>query len=111
MSDQMVDEGRAVEFESLLGPILDRAYAFAYSLCHNHSDAENLVQEAALKAFAAFASYRANSNFRAWYLRILTNCHYELHRKSKHVREVAANDANLDLFLLGDLQPNSSQWW
>lgn len=106
MSDEAVDEERAVEFELLFAPILDRAFAYAYSLCRNHSDAENLVQEAALKAFAAFSSYRTDSNFKAWYLRILTNCHYEQHRKHKHIQEVRADDCNLDLFLFFRFKEN-----
>jgi RNA polymerase sigma-70 factor, ECF subfamily len=77
-------------FEALLAPIVANAYRVAYHLTRHRDDAEDLVQEAALQAFRAFGSFRPGTNFRAWFLRILTNLHYQRHRKSR--REPAVVD-------------------
>ncbi len=70
-------------FESLLDPVLDRAFALAVNLTANRADAEDLVQEAALRAFRGFASFRPGTNFRAWFFRILTNAYYSRRRSER----------------------------
>ena len=76
------------EFEALLMPVLDRAYATARRLTRNDADAEDLVQEAALLAHRGFATFERGSNFRAWFLRILMNAF--LSSKRKHRAEDVA---------------------
>ncbi|MGH7631499.1 MAG: sigma-70 family RNA polymerase sigma factor [Gemmatimonadales bacterium] len=66
-------DDRAHEFEELLRPVLDAAYRAAYYLSRNRSDADDLVQEAALLAWRSFDSFERGTNFRAWFHRILTN--------------------------------------
>ena len=66
-------DGSSLVFEELALPLLDSVYNFAYWLLRNQADAEDLVQETYLKAFRGFASFRPNTNFRAWILRILKN--------------------------------------
>lgn len=68
-----MDPSATASFEAQLTPLLDRAYAAAWHLTRNTVDAEDLVQEAALLAWRGYAGFRAGSNFRAWFLRILTN--------------------------------------
>ena len=92
-------EARALEFEALFEPILDRAFAVACGFCRNKADAENLVQEAALRAFKAFDGFHRGTNFKAWFMRILSNCYFEQLRRLKRRPEVCAEDQNLDLFL------------
>lgn len=70
-------------FEALLLPLLDRAYATALRLTRESADAEDLVQEAVLLAWRGFSSFEPGSNFKAWFLRILTNCFYSRYRKRK----------------------------
>jgi RNA polymerase sigma-70 factor (ECF subfamily) len=70
-------------FEVLLEPILELAYGVAYRLTKSSADAEDLVQEAALLAYKAFNQYQPGTNFKAWYLRILTNCFFAHYRKRK----------------------------
>lgn len=52
---------------------LDGLYRTAFRMTHDHAVAEDIVQEACLKAYANFESYRPDTNFRAWLFRILTN--------------------------------------
>jgi RNA polymerase sigma-70 factor (ECF subfamily) len=70
-------------FEALLAPILDKAYGVACHLSKDTTLAEDLVQEAALRAFRAFHQYQPGTNFKAWFMYILTNCFYEHCRKRK----------------------------
>ena len=41
-------------FEQWIKPLLDRAAAYAYAIVHNREDAEDAIQEAAVKGFLAF---------------------------------------------------------
>jgi RNA polymerase sigma-70 factor (ECF subfamily) len=61
------------QFESLLVPILDFLLGLAMQLTRNRPHAEDLVQDAVLKAYRSFSSFEPGSNFRAWVARILTN--------------------------------------
>ncbi len=72
------------EFESLLAPILSMAYGTAVRLTRDRTEAEDLVQDAALLAFRGFGSFERGTNFKAWFFRILTNAFYSRHRKEKH---------------------------
>ena len=79
------DRTRAqVEFEQLFSPILEMAYGTAVRLTRSRTEAEDLVQDAALLAFRAFDSFQPGTNFKAWFFRILTNAFYSRHRKEKH---------------------------
>jgi RNA polymerase sigma-70 factor (ECF subfamily) len=88
----MVDsrtEGRdAAAFEALLQPVLPVAYGVAVRLSRNPSDAEDIVQEAALQALRAFHTFELGTNFKAWYMRILTNCFFARYRKAKRAPEI-----------------------
>ena len=55
-------------------PHLDAAYRFARWLCRSSSDADDIVQEAFLRAFRAFDSLRGG-DVKAWLLTIVRNCH------------------------------------
>ena len=46
---------------------------YAYVLCRNHADADDLVQESLTKAIAAADTYRAGRNLRAWLFSIMHN--------------------------------------
>lgn len=81
------DPARAQEeFEALFGPIVNMAYGTAVRLTRDRTEAEDLVQDAALLAFRAFGSFQSGTNFKAWFFRILTNAFYSRHRKNKHER-------------------------
>ena len=61
------------DFESLVLPHRDAMYGQALALTHNIDEAEDLVQEATLRALRGFASFRADGPVRAWLLTILRN--------------------------------------
>ncbi|MEN6548431.1 MAG: sigma-70 family RNA polymerase sigma factor, partial [Armatimonadia bacterium] len=66
---------RRKEFESLARKYQRDIFSAALRLTGNYSDAEDLAQEAFLKAYMAFDQFQLGTNFRAWLLRILTNTH------------------------------------
>ena len=68
-----MDEKRA-RFEAQVLPHLDAAYRFATWLSPAPGDADDVVQEAALRAFRAFDSLRG-SDVKAWLMAIVRNCH------------------------------------
>jgi RNA polymerase sigma-70 factor (ECF subfamily) len=72
---------RAERFERDAMPLLDQLYSAALRMTRNPSDAEDLVQETYLKAYAAFESFRAGTNLKAWLYRILTNTYINGYRK------------------------------
>src|ERR1700686_953780 len=68
-----MDERRA-RFEAEVLPHLDAAYRFARWLSHAPGDADDVVQEAILRAFRAFDTLRG-TDVKAWLLAIVRNCH------------------------------------
>jgi RNA polymerase sigma-70 factor (ECF subfamily) len=72
---------RQARFERDALPFLDQLYAAALRMTRNPSDAEDLVQETFLKAFAAFHQFEAGTNLKAWLYRILTNTYINSYRK------------------------------
>jgi len=85
-------------FEALLGPQLDMAFRYATRLTRNREEAMDLVQDAAINAFQGFHTFADNSNFRAWFLRILTNRFYQSRRRDHRLETTPIEDAE-DLFL------------
>ena len=59
-------------FEDVVVPHLDAAYRLARWLIRNEHDAEDIVQEASLRAIRYFRTF-AGRNGRAWFLRIVRN--------------------------------------
>jgi RNA polymerase sigma-70 factor (ECF subfamily) len=59
-------------FEDVIVPHLDAAYRLARWLTGNEADAEDIVQEASLRAFRYFRTFEGR-NGRAWFLRIVRN--------------------------------------
>ena len=69
-------------FEAMMLPHLDAAHNLARWLLRNEDDAQDVVQEAYLRAFKAFKGFHG-SNGRAWLLTIVRNTSYTLLKK-KH---------------------------
>jgi RNA polymerase sigma-70 factor (ECF subfamily) len=74
-------EERGARFERDALPYLDQLYAAALRMTRNPSDAEDLVQETFVKAFAAFHQFQEGTNLKAWLYRILTNTYINSYRK------------------------------
>lgn len=73
----------SLQFERDVVPMRDPLYRHAFRLSQNREDAEDLVQETMMKAYAAFHTFQAGSNLKAWLFRILTNTYINGYRKKK----------------------------
>ncbi len=78
---ESMDPKRA-EFEAQVLPHLDAAYRYARWLARSPSDADDLVQEATLRAFRGFDDLRG-ADAKAWLLIIIRNCHLTALRKRR----------------------------
>jgi RNA polymerase sigma-70 factor (ECF subfamily) len=79
---------RRSEFEREALVHLDSMYGAAYRLTRNARDAEDLVQDAVLRAYRFWDSFEKDSNCKAWLLRILTNTFINEYQRKKRSREV-----------------------
>ena len=79
---------RRSDFDREVLPHLDALYRGALALTRNEKDAEDLVQDTALRAFRFFGSFEAGSNARAWLFKILHNTFVTRYRQKTREREV-----------------------
>jgi RNA polymerase sigma-70 factor (ECF subfamily) len=76
-------EERSARFERDALPFLDQLYAAALRMTRKPADAEDLVQETFVKAYAAFHQFQEGTNLKAWLYRILTNTFINSYRKTQ----------------------------
>lgn len=80
------------EFEVLFNRHYAQAYNIAYRLTGNAADAEDLVQEAFLRAFRSFSRYDRSMPFLNWLNRILVNQYIDTYRRRKRMRTVSIEE-------------------
>ena len=73
-----------MSFEAAMLPHLDAAHNLARWLLRNEQDAQDVVQEAYLRAFRSFSGFHG-TNGRAWLLTIVRNTSYTLLKKNRAV--------------------------
>src|SRR5579871_2060799 len=103
---------RRARFEAQALPHLDAAYNLARWLARPPLDADDIVQEAMLRAYRAFDTVRGE-DVKPWLLTIVRNCFLTVAGQSKHKRdvplpaddEIAAGDAAL---ITGDPDPEAA---
>jgi RNA polymerase sigma factor (sigma-70 family) len=78
----MADPIIAKRFEVLLLPHMNSAFNVARWLTHNDQDAQDVVQEAYLRAFRYFGGFRGE-DARAWLLSIVRNTFYTWHQQNR----------------------------
>jgi RNA polymerase sigma-70 factor (ECF subfamily) len=83
------------KFATVVVPHLAAAYSLARWLLGNGSDAEDVVQEAALRAFRSLDTFNDGSA-RAWVLAIVRNTAYTWSAKNRRVALVGIDDLGLD---------------
>src|SRR3954453_7250819 len=76
------ERSRAQRFERILMPHLDAAYNFARWLTRDERNAEDVVQEACLRAFKFIDSFHGDDG-RAWLLGIVRNTYYTWLKRNK----------------------------
>jgi RNA polymerase sigma-70 factor, ECF subfamily len=93
------------DFEKEALPHLPALYAAALRMTRHEKDAEDLVQDALVRAYRFFDTFEAGTNCKAWLFRILTNvfCNRYREREREHeiLHEAEASPANFEQFLAG----------
>jgi RNA polymerase sigma-70 factor (ECF subfamily) len=103
----------ADRFLALLKPIERELETYCRRLIWEPQEAPDALQNAVLRAFAAFDRYRENASFRAWMFKILTYEAFALNRK--HAR-IARHEFQLEpeelagLALAGEPGPERKEW-
>lgn len=92
MADQESFADQAMEY-------MPQLYSAALRMTRNRADAEDLVQEAYLRAYRGFAGFEEGTNLRAWLFRILTNTYINSYRSKKRRPDETDLDEVEDFYL------------
>ncbi len=90
----MLEHNDVPNFEQAVLPHLDAAYNLARWLMRNDQDAQDVAQEACLRAFRFFPSFRGG-NARAWLLKIVRNTCYTWLQANRPLQDAAEFDEKL----------------
>jgi RNA polymerase sigma-70 factor, ECF subfamily len=90
----VLDAQDQVRFEMLVLPHLDAAFNLARWLLRSGADAEDVAQEAMLRAFRFFHGFHG-ADVRAWLLQIVRNTCYTWLEKNRHVKDMTEFDEDL----------------
>jgi len=78
---QQIQTGNQAAFRELVEKYKTRIYYFAYDLCGNPQDAEDLTQDVFIKTYRSIHQFRMEANFLAWIYRITLNTFIDQKRK------------------------------
>ena len=84
-------ESSMTRFEERVLPLMDDAYTLARYLLRDEHDAQDVVQEAYLRAWRYFATFRGGDE-RAWLLTIVRNCCYSWRQNRRDAKHVEYDD-------------------
>lgn len=93
-----------VRFEEEALELSDQVYRVARHLAGSREDAEELMQEAYLRAFRSWQSFTPGTNLRAWLLRILTNLNIDRGRRKQRAPQMTSLDEKGDYYLYDKLE-------
>jgi RNA polymerase sigma-70 factor (ECF subfamily) len=104
MADRKKEElAKRKAFEEEALPHMDALYRTALRMTRNEGDAEDLVQEAYVKAYRFWDKFEQGSNCRAWLFKIMTNIFINDYRsKARSPMAINVDDVD-DSFLYGQL--------
>jgi len=91
-SEKPTSQGDRGEFKNLILENLNGLYGFALSLTRNTADANDLVQEASLRAWRSFHQFKPGTNLKAWLFTILKNTFINEYRRKKRSPEKVSLD-------------------
>ena len=90
----MLEHSDPPNFEQDVLPQLDAAYNLARWLMRNEQDAQDVVQEACLRAFRFFSGFHGG-DARAWLMKIVRNTCYTWLHANRPLQDAAAFDENV----------------
>ncbi|HUR78531.1 MAG TPA: sigma-70 family RNA polymerase sigma factor [Acidimicrobiales bacterium] len=80
-------------------PFMAAIYGAALRMTRNSADAEDLVQEAYLRAYRGYENFQEGTNLKAWLFRILTNTYINIYRAKQRRPESVDLEEGEDFFL------------
>jgi RNA polymerase sigma-70 factor, ECF subfamily len=107
-STEETEQQRRERFERDAMPLMPQLYSAALRLTRNPADAEDLVQEAYLRAYRGFTGFTPGTNLKAWLYRILTNTFINAYRKKQRQPVTVLEDEIPDWYLYDHLANDSS---
>ena len=94
---ESIRKGRPRDFGALVDRHKERAMTLALRLVGEREDAEEVVQDAFLRAFRSLDQFRGESKFSTWFYRILYNvCMARVTRRPKQGETVSYGDEGFD---------------
>lgn len=83
-------------YDELVKRYQERIYATIYHMTSNHEDANDLAQEAFIKAFSALKSFKGGSSFYTWLYRIAVNKTINFLKQRKNKFHLSLNDIDFN---------------
>jgi RNA polymerase sigma-70 factor (ECF subfamily) len=102
----LLRQNKLATFEKAVLPHLDAAYNLARWLTRNDADAEDVVQEAYLRAFKFFGGFHGEDG-RAWLLGIVRNTSYTWMQRNRSLQFNMPQDDELHEVKSNDLNPEA----
>ena len=108
-SNQLEAAATRARFEDEALKHLDALYRTAMRMTRNPSDAEDLVQDALVRAYRFYDRFEPGTNFRAWLFKILTNTYINSYRRKQSRPQESSLDETVDFFLYNQLSDDSGE--
>jgi RNA polymerase sigma-70 factor (ECF subfamily) len=89
-------QGDLTAYDELVKRYQERIYATIYHMTSNHEDANDLAQEAFLKAYQALKSFKGGSSFYTWLYRIAVNKTINFLKQRKNRMHMSLNDLDFN---------------
>ena len=83
-------------YDDLIRRYQERIYATIYHMTANHEDANDLAQEAFIKAFQALKSFKGGSSFYTWVYRIAVNKTINFLKQRKNKAQLSLDDIDFN---------------
>jgi RNA polymerase sigma-70 factor (ECF subfamily) len=88
--------GDLIAYDDLVRRYQERIYATIYHMTSNHEDANDLAQEAFIKAFQALRSFKGGSSFYTWVYRIAVNKTLNFLKQRKQKTQMSLDDLDFN---------------
>ncbi|PYJ05510.1 MAG: RNA polymerase subunit sigma-24 [Verrucomicrobia bacterium] len=89
-------QGDMEAYDDLVRRYQERIYATIYHMTSNHEDANDLAQEAFIKAFHALKSFKGGSSFYTWVYRIAVNKTINFLKQRRHKAQMSLDDLDFN---------------
>jgi RNA polymerase sigma factor (sigma-70 family) len=89
-------KGDLTAYDELVRRYQERIYATVYHMTSNHEDANDLAQEAFIKAFQALKSFKGGSSFYTWVYRIAVNKTINFLKQRRNRTQMSLDDLDFN---------------